>query len=77
LKVRRPWPVRRNPVYAIVTVHKIARTFIGHSHPDGIQAVIVLQNSSCRGNFFLPHLSKYRPITHRHGSERNRPACNI
>jgi hypothetical protein len=28
LNVRRPWPVRMNPVYAIVTVHKIARTFI-------------------------------------------------
>jgi hypothetical protein len=28
LKVRRPWPVRRNPVYAIATVQKNARTFI-------------------------------------------------
>jgi hypothetical protein len=28
LKVRRPWPVRRNPVYARATVQKIARTFM-------------------------------------------------
>jgi hypothetical protein len=28
LNVRRPWPVKRNPVYAIVTVHTIARTRI-------------------------------------------------
>jgi hypothetical protein len=28
LNVRRPWPVKKNPVYPIVTVHKIARTFI-------------------------------------------------
>jgi hypothetical protein len=28
LKVRKPWPVRRNPVYAIATVQKIARTFM-------------------------------------------------
>lgn len=33
LKVRRPWPVRRNPVYAIATVQRIARTFMGPSHP--------------------------------------------
>jgi hypothetical protein len=26
LKVRSPWPVRRNPVYAIATVQRIART---------------------------------------------------
>jgi hypothetical protein len=26
LKVRSPWPVRRNPVYAIVTVQRITRT---------------------------------------------------
>jgi hypothetical protein len=26
LKVRSPWPVRRNPVYAIVTVQRIRRT---------------------------------------------------
>jgi hypothetical protein len=28
LNVRRPWPVSRKPVYAIVDVHKIARTFM-------------------------------------------------
>jgi hypothetical protein len=28
LKVRRPWPVRRNPVYAIATVQKTARAFM-------------------------------------------------
>jgi hypothetical protein len=28
LNVRRPWPVRRNPVYPIVTVHRIARTLM-------------------------------------------------
>jgi len=27
LKVRRPWPVRINPVYAIATVQTIARAF--------------------------------------------------
>ena len=26
LKVRRPWPVRRNPVYAIAAVQRITRT---------------------------------------------------
>jgi hypothetical protein len=26
LKVRSPWPVRRNPLYAIATVHRITRT---------------------------------------------------
>jgi hypothetical protein len=36
LNVRRPWPVRRNPVYAIVTVHKIARTFMVPSHLAGV-----------------------------------------
>jgi len=36
LNVRRPWPVRRNPVYAIVTVHKIARTFMVRSHLGGV-----------------------------------------
>lgn len=28
LKVRRPWPVRRNPVYAMAIVQKIARRFM-------------------------------------------------
>jgi hypothetical protein len=28
LNVRRPWPLRRNPVHAIIPVHKTARTFI-------------------------------------------------
>jgi hypothetical protein len=35
LKVRRPWPVRRNPVYAKATVQRIARTFMG-PHTSGI-----------------------------------------
>jgi hypothetical protein len=26
LKVRNPWPVRRNPVYAMATVQRITRT---------------------------------------------------
>jgi hypothetical protein len=34
LKVRRPWPVRRNPVYAMATVQKIARPFMP-SHLGG------------------------------------------
>ncbi len=29
VKVSRPWPVRRNPIYAIATVQKIARNFVG------------------------------------------------
>lgn len=31
LKVRRPWPVRRNPVYAIAAVQKIARAFMAYT----------------------------------------------
>ncbi len=34
LKVRSPWPVRRNPMYAIVTVQKIARTSMGACLPQ-------------------------------------------
>jgi hypothetical protein len=30
LKVRRPWPVRINPAYAIATVQTIARAFTAH-----------------------------------------------
>jgi hypothetical protein len=29
LKVRKPWPVRTNPVYAIDRIQKIARAFMG------------------------------------------------
>jgi hypothetical protein len=36
LKVLRPWPVRRNPVYAIAKVQKIARNFMGRSGLSGI-----------------------------------------
>jgi len=52
LNVRRPWPVRRNPVYAIVAVHKIARTFKKPSHL-AVEFLIVLQNTSCRGKSSL------------------------
>jgi len=47
LKVRRPCPVRRNPVYAIATVQKIPRTFI----EPHICAVIgdIVPKISCRG----------------------------
>jgi hypothetical protein len=31
LKVRRPWPVRINPVYAIATVQPIARAFTAYT----------------------------------------------
>ena len=40
LKVRRPWPVRRNPVYARTTVQTIARTFTGPHTPAGFSKVI-------------------------------------
>jgi hypothetical protein len=40
LKVRRPWPVRRNPVYARTTVQTIARTFTGPHTPTGFSKVI-------------------------------------
>ncbi len=47
LKVRRPWPVRRNPVYAIVTVHKIARTFmVPH---NWVEFTILSQNARLTG----------------------------
>jgi len=42
LKVRRPWPVRRNPVYAITTVQTIARTFTGPHTSAGFSKVIAL-----------------------------------
>jgi len=32
LKVRSPWPVRRNPVYAIVPVQRIRRTAYMEGH---------------------------------------------
>jgi len=32
LKVRNPWPVRRNPVYAIATVQRITRTGCMEDH---------------------------------------------
>jgi hypothetical protein len=40
LKVRRPWPVSRNPVYAITTVQTIARTFTGPHTPAGFSKII-------------------------------------
>ena len=40
LKVRRPWPVRRNPVYAIATVQKIARAFMGPHTARGISNIV-------------------------------------
>ena len=45
LKVRRPWPVRRNPVYAIATVQKIARSFTA-SHLGWISNIV--SKCSCR-----------------------------
>jgi hypothetical protein len=42
LKVRRPWPVRRNPVYAITTVQTIARTFTGSHTPAGFPRLYAL-----------------------------------
>ena len=39
LKVRRPWPVRRNPVYAITTVQTIARTFMGPHTSAGFSKI--------------------------------------
>ena len=40
LKVRRPWPVRRNPVYAMTTVQTIARTFTGLHTSAGFSKAI-------------------------------------
>jgi hypothetical protein len=34
LKVRSPWPVRINPMYAITVVQKIARTSMGEVTPQ-------------------------------------------
>jgi hypothetical protein len=39
LKVRRPWPVRMNPVYAIATVQKIVRPFMP-PHLGGIPNIV-------------------------------------
>ena len=52
LNVRRPWPVRRNPVYAIVTVHTIARTRISDL-PFRWNSPLALTNTSCSGNIPL------------------------
>ena len=58
LKVRRPWPVRRNPVYAITTVQTIARTFTGPHTPAGFKVISTVPppahlhyfRSACDGN---------------------------
>ena len=52
LNVRRPWPVKRNPVYAIVTVHTIARTRISDL-PFRWNSQLALPNASCSGNIPL------------------------
>jgi hypothetical protein len=52
LNVRRPWPVKRNPVYAIVTVHTIARTRISDL-PFRWNSPLALTNTSCSGNIPL------------------------
>jgi hypothetical protein len=39
LKVRSPWPVRRNPVYAIATVQRMTRPFIA-LHLGGISNIV-------------------------------------
>jgi hypothetical protein len=46
LKVRRPWPVRRTPVYAIATVQKIPRIFMGPHTSAGF--AILSQNGWCQ-----------------------------
>ena len=46
LNVRRPWPVKRNPVYAIVTVHTIARTRISDL-PFRWNSQLALSHASC------------------------------
>lgn len=52
LNVRRPWPVKRNPVYAIVTVHTIARTRISDL-PFRWNSQLALPDASCSGNIPL------------------------
>ena len=52
LNVRRPWPVKRNPVYAIVTVHTIARTRISDL-PFRWNLQLALSDASCSGNIPL------------------------
>src|SRR6202158_5907551 len=39
LKVRSPWPVRRNPVYAIAAVQRMTRPFIA-LHLGGISNIV-------------------------------------
>ena len=52
LNVRGPWPVKTNPVYAIVTVHTIARTRISDL-PFRWNSQLPLPNASCSGNIPL------------------------
>jgi hypothetical protein len=52
LNVRRPWPVKRNPVYAIVSVHTIARTRISDL-PFRWNSQLALSDASCSGNIPL------------------------
>jgi hypothetical protein len=72
LKVRRPWPVRRNPVYAITTVQTIARTFTGPHTPAGFSKVISTVpppahlhyfRSACNGNTGNPVCGKQPKAT--------------
>jgi hypothetical protein len=52
LKVRRPWPVRRNPVYAITTVQTIARTFMGPHTSAGFSKVISAASPPAHLHYF-------------------------
>ena len=75
LKVRRPWPVRRNPVYAITAVQTIARTFTGPHTPAGFSKVISTVpppahlhyfRSACDGNTGNPVCGRQpKPATRR------------
>jgi hypothetical protein len=47
LKVRRPWPVRINPVYAIATVQTIARAFTAYTS----EIVSIVTKCSCPGRY--------------------------
>ena len=75
LKVRRPWPVRRNPVYAITIVQTIARTFTGPHTPAGFSKMISTVpppahlhyfRSACDGNTGNPVCSRQPKPATRH-----------
>jgi hypothetical protein len=75
LNVRRPWPVSRNPVYAITTVQTIARTFTGPHIPAGFSKIISAVpppahlhyfRSACDGNTGNPVCSRQPKPATRH-----------